>query len=167
MAVTCLYLTRNPTGTVSLAIIAAGAALHMDKVAVAMSKKAMGALQRVGPAMAQRIRSEPGGADGLTCAFTPSYVAVLLKHGRYPPSCHRVPAASGSDLNSVCTRCATVHAIGSHCLVPLTFSSEWLMQIMYSVKLSFLCDNMLVLSDAYEEVYVKYVCSLSYRCSVL
>lgn len=66
--VTCLYLTRNPTGTVSLAIIAAGAVLHMDKVAVAMSKKAMGVMDRVRPAMADRIRSQPGGADGLTCA---------------------------------------------------------------------------------------------------
>jgi uncharacterized protein YfaA (DUF2138 family) len=66
--VTCLYLTRNPTGTISLAIIAAGAVLHLDKVAVAMSKKAMKVLDKVRPAMADRIRRQPGGADGLTCA---------------------------------------------------------------------------------------------------
>lgn len=66
--ITCLYLTRNPTGSISLAIIAAGAVLHMDKVAVAMSKKTMGMLGKVRPGMAHRIRNQPGGADGLTCA---------------------------------------------------------------------------------------------------
>lgn len=66
--VTCLYLTRNPTGTISLAIVAAGAIMHMDKVAVAMSQKAMGVLDRVRPGMADRIRHQPGGADGLSCA---------------------------------------------------------------------------------------------------
>lgn len=78
--ITCLYLTRNPTGTVSLAIVAAGAVLHMDKVAVAMSKKAMGVLERVRPGMADRIRNQPGGADGITCVPTTCTFPVFTIH---------------------------------------------------------------------------------------
>lgn len=69
--VTCLYLTRNPTGTISLAIITAGAVLYIDKVACTTSKKIMALLQRARPKAAARIQASPGGADGLRCCVQP------------------------------------------------------------------------------------------------
>eukprot|EP00892_Ulva_mutabilis_P010257 jgi/Ulvmu1/7603/UM038_0028.1 len=62
--VTGVCIVRNPSGAVSLALMATGAALYIDSIASTASSKIMLLLGKFDSSLAARIRSAPGGHDG-------------------------------------------------------------------------------------------------------
>jgi hypothetical protein len=67
-AATSVCLLRNPLGTFSLGLLGLGAALFLDAVASAASARALAVVGHLNPRLAVKIRGQPGGHDGTTCA---------------------------------------------------------------------------------------------------
>jgi hypothetical protein len=97
MGASGLFLLRNPLGTVSLVLLAAGAALYVDTIASGASSKIVSLIQQGNPQLAAQIRSKPGGHDGRRYEVKVDYlchVFVCLCFW-WSAWCHRFPSGFG------------------------------------------------------------------------